>query len=96
MSTQIGGLLTELVVPRAAALLAAGAAQVVAPGRVALVAGQTIEFSGWLDALPLSYWARFTGVDTTRLEVTSSAPVEVIVRVSDALGRRRDLSLIHI
>ena len=92
MSTQIGGLLTELVVPRAAALLAAGAAQVVAPGRVALVAGQSIEFSGWLDALPLSYWARFTGVDTTRLEVTSSAPVEVIVRVSDALGRRRDIT----
>ena len=92
MSTQIGGLLTEFVAPGAVALSAAGAARAIAPGRVGLVAGQTIEFSGWLDALPLGYWGRFTTVDTVRLEVTSSAPVEVTVRVSDALGLCRDLT----
>ncbi|HEY5247398.1 MAG TPA: glycosyltransferase, partial [Dermatophilaceae bacterium] len=63
-----------------------------APGWVVLLAGQTIEFSGWLDALPLGYWARFTTVDTVRLEVTSSAPVAVTVRVSDAQGICRDLA----
>jgi galactofuranosylgalactofuranosylrhamnosyl-N-acetylglucosaminyl-diphospho-decaprenol beta-1,5/1,6-galactofuranosyltransferase len=92
VSIRIGGLLTELVVPGAAALSAAGAARAVAPGRVGLVAGQTIEFSGWLDALPLGYWGRFTTVDTVRLEVTSSAPVDVTVRVSDALGLCRDIT----
>jgi GT2 family glycosyltransferase len=56
------------------------------------VAGQTTEFSGWLDALPLGYWGRFTCVDTVRLEVTSSAPVQVIVRVSDVLGIRRNIT----
>ena len=98
MSTQIGGLLTELVVPGAAALSAAGASgtagapQVGGPGRVCLLAGQTIEFSGWLDALPLGYWSRFTTVNTVRLEVTSSAPVVVTVRASDAHGACRDIT----
>lgn len=92
MSTQIGGLLTELVVPGAAALSAAGQAKVVAPGLVGLTAGQTLEFSGWLDALPLGYWGRFTTVEHVRLEVTASAPVDVTVRVSDAHGICRDIS----
>jgi hypothetical protein len=92
VSTQIGGLLTEIVVPGVAALSAVGAARVVAPGRVSLVAGQKTEFSGWLDALPLGYWRRFTSVDAVRLEVTSSAPVQVVVRVSDALGVCRDIT----
>ncbi len=92
MSIKIGGLLTELVVSGAAALSAADAARAVAPGRVALTAGQSIEFAGWLDALPLGYWGRFTTVETVRLEVTSSAPVDVTVRVSDAQGIRRDIT----
>jgi len=95
VSTQIGGLLTELVASGAAALSAAGAAgtaRAVAPGRVRLGAGQTVEFSGWLDALPLGYWARFTTVDAVRLEVTSSAPLDVTVRVSDAQGICRDIT----
>ena len=92
MNLQIGGLLTELVDPGAAALSAASSAQIVAPGRVSLVAGQTVEFSGWLDALPLGYWGRFTTVDSVRLEVTSSAPVDVTVRVSDALAVCRDVA----
>ena len=92
MSIQIGGLLTELVTPGAAALSAAGAARAVAPGRVGLAAGQRIEFSGWLDALPLGYWSRYTIVDTVRIEVTSSAPVEVTIRVSDAQGICRDIT----
>ena len=92
MSVQIGGLLTQLVVPGAAALSSAGAAQAVSPGRVCLVAGQSIEFSGWLDALPLGYWARFTTVETVRLQVTSSAPLDVTVRVSDGLGICRDVA----
>ena len=69
MSIQIGGLLTEFVAPGAAALSAADAARAVAPGRVALTAGQSIEFAGWLDALPLGYWGRFTTVETVRLEL---------------------------
>ncbi len=89
---QIGGLLTEFVAPGAAALSAAGAARTVAPGRVSLAAGQTVEFSGWLDALPLGYWRRFTTVNTVRLEVTSSAPVDVIVRISDARAVCRDVA----
>jgi GT2 family glycosyltransferase len=88
----IGGLLTELVAPAAATLSAAGEARTVAPGRVALAAGQTIEFSGWLDALPLGYWGRFTTVNTVRLEVTSSAPVHVSVRVSDTQAICRDIA----
>jgi GT2 family glycosyltransferase len=54
--------------------------------------GQSIEFAGWLDALPLGYWGRFTTVDSVRLEVTSSAPVDVTVRVSDAQGICRDIT----
>ena len=92
MSIQIGGLLTELVVPAAAALSAAAVARTVDPGRVALAAGQSVEFCGWLDALPLGYWGRFTTVDTVRLEVTSSAPVGVTVRVSDAQALCRDVA----
>jgi GT2 family glycosyltransferase len=92
VSTQIGGLLTELVAPGAVALSAASEARTVGPGRVSLTAGQTIEFSRWLDALPLGYWGRFTTVSTVRLEVTSSAPVEVTVRVSDAQGICRDIT----
>ena len=92
MSTRIGGLLTEFVIPGAAALSAAGEGRAVAPGHVLLTAGQTIEFSGWLDALPLGYWGRFTTVNTVRLEVTSSAPVDVTVRLSDSLGICRDLT----
>jgi GT2 family glycosyltransferase len=88
----IGGLLTELVAPAAAALSAAGEARRVAPGRVALAAGQSVEFSGWLDALPLGYWGRFTTVNIVRLEVTSSAPVHVTVRVSDAQAICRDVA----
>ena len=60
MSIQIGGLLTELVVPGAAALSAASEAPAVGPGRVCLTAGQTIEFSGWLDALLRSGEERLT------------------------------------
>jgi GT2 family glycosyltransferase len=89
---QIGGLLTDLVAPEAAALCGAGVAQSTSPGRVSLRSGQTIEFSGWLDALPLGYWARFTTVRSVRLEVTSSAPAEVTVRVSDARAVCRDLA----
>ncbi|MEP7194586.1 MAG: glycosyltransferase [Actinomycetota bacterium] len=92
MSTQIGGLLTELVVPGAAALSAASEGRLGAPGHVLLASGQTIEFSGWLDALPLGYWGRFTTVSTVRLEVTSSAPVDVTVRLSDSQGMCRDLT----
>lgn len=91
MSVQIGALLSELVNPSAAALSAAGSARVLAPGRVGLMAGQRIEFCRWLDALPLGYWARYTTVQTVRLEVSSSAPVEVTVRVSDASGVCRDV-----
>ena len=83
----IGGLPTEMVVPGAASLSAASAAQIVARGRASLAAGQSVEFSGWLDALPLGYWGRFTTVNTVRLEVTSSAPVDVTVRISDARAR---------
>jgi len=89
---QIGGLLTELVVPGSAALSAVSRVRTVAPGRVSLGAGQTVEFSGWLDALPLGYWGRFTTVETVRLEVTSSAPVDVTVRVSDAQAVCRDVA----
>jgi galactofuranosylgalactofuranosylrhamnosyl-N-acetylglucosaminyl-diphospho-decaprenol beta-1,5/1,6-galactofuranosyltransferase len=92
VSVQIGGLLTQLVVPEASALSAAGAARAVADGQVCLADGQSIEFCGWLDALPLGYWGRFTTVKTVRLEVTSSAPVQVRVRVSDALGVCRDVT----
>ena len=92
MSLQIGGLLTDFVTPAASALSAAGAVTRAPRGRVALVAGQSVEFSGWLDALPLGYWARFTTVKTVRLEVTSSAPVEVTVRVSDAHAVCRDVA----
>jgi galactofuranosylgalactofuranosylrhamnosyl-N-acetylglucosaminyl-diphospho-decaprenol beta-1,5/1,6-galactofuranosyltransferase len=92
VSVKIGGLLTELVVPEAAALSSAGAARAAAPGRVCLLAGQSIEFSGWLDALPLGYWARFTTVETVRLQVTSSAPLDVTVRVSDGRGICRDIA----
>ncbi|MEP7113245.1 MAG: glycosyltransferase [Ilumatobacteraceae bacterium] len=92
MSIQIGGLLTELVEPGAAALSAAGATRSVAPGRVRMAAGQTIEFSGWLDALPLGYWGRFSTVKTVRFEVTSSAPVDVTIRISDAQAVCRDLA----
>ena len=92
MTIQIGGLLTQLVVPGAAALSAAGAQRAVDPGWVRLSAGQSIEFSGWLDALPLGYWGRFTTVQTVSLEVTSSAPVDVTIRVSDALGICQDLT----
>jgi galactofuranosylgalactofuranosylrhamnosyl-N-acetylglucosaminyl-diphospho-decaprenol beta-1,5/1,6-galactofuranosyltransferase len=93
VSTHIGGLLTELVSPGAAALSAASGAAVAhgGNGRVGLAAGQSIAFSGWLDALPLGYWRRFTSVQTVRLEVTSSAPVDVTVRVSDSRGICRDL-----
>ena len=89
---QIGGLLTDLVAPGASALSAASSARPVGTGRVSLGAGQTVEFSGWLDALPLGYWARFTTVDTVRLEVSSSAPVAVTVRVSDARAVCRDVA----
>ena len=92
VSIQIGGLLTEFVAPGAGALSAAGAARSVAPGRVSMAAGQTIEFSGWLDALPLGYWGRYSTVKTVRLEVTSSAPVDVTVRISDAQAVCRDFA----
>ena len=92
MSTVIGGLLTQLVAPGAAALSAASAVPTIAPGRIGLAAGQTVEFSGWLDALPLGYWSRFTTVETVRIEVTSSAPVDVTVRVSDARTVCRDVA----
>jgi galactofuranosylgalactofuranosylrhamnosyl-N-acetylglucosaminyl-diphospho-decaprenol beta-1,5/1,6-galactofuranosyltransferase len=92
VSLVIGGLLTELVAPDAEALSVAVVARTVAPGRVSLAAGQTVEFSGWLDALPLGYWARFTTVRTVRLEVTSSAPVDITVRVSDARAVCRDIT----
>gem|GEM_PF-833833 len=92
MSMQIGALLTELVVPGAAALSAAGGERTAAPGRVCLSPGQQVEFSGWLDALPLGYWGRFTTVAAVRLEVTSSAPVQVTVRVSDAQTVCRDVA----
>ena len=92
MSTQIGCLLTEFVAPGSAALSATSQAEVVAPGCVSLRAGQTISFSGWLDALPLGYWGHFTTVETARLEVTSSAPVDVTVRVSDAQAICRDVA----
>ena len=92
MSIQIGGLLTELLAPGAAALPAPGAVRSVAPGRVSIAAGQTVEFSGWLDALPLGYWGRFSTVKTVRFEVTSSAPVEVTIRISDAQAGCRDLA----
>jgi galactofuranosylgalactofuranosylrhamnosyl-N-acetylglucosaminyl-diphospho-decaprenol beta-1,5/1,6-galactofuranosyltransferase len=91
VSVQIGGLPQELVNAGAAALSAVGSAQAVSRGRVRLAAGQRIEFSGWLDALPLGYWARYTIVDKVRLEVSSSAPLEVTVRVSDAQGVSRDI-----
>jgi galactofuranosylgalactofuranosylrhamnosyl-N-acetylglucosaminyl-diphospho-decaprenol beta-1,5/1,6-galactofuranosyltransferase len=91
VSIQIGGLLTELVAPGAAALSAAGSARSVAPGRVSIAAGQTVEFSGWLDALPLGYWGRFSTVKTVRFEVTSSAPVDVTIRISDAQALCRDV-----
>jgi GT2 family glycosyltransferase len=90
VSIQIGGLLTELVAPGAAALLAAGAARSAAPDRLTMAAGQTIEFCGWLDALPLGYWGRFSTVKTVRFEVTSSAPVDVTIRISDAQAVCRD------
>jgi len=92
VSVVIGGLLTELVAPGAAALSAASMVRTVAPDRVGLAAGQTVEFSGWLDALPLGYWGRFTSVETVRLEVTSSAPVDVTVRVSDRQAVCRDVA----
>ncbi len=92
MSTQIGCLLTEFVVPGAAALSATGLARTTVPGRVSLAAGQTVEFSGWLDAVPLGYRGRFTTVKTVRLEVTSSAPVGVTVRASDAEAVCRDVA----
>ncbi len=93
MSLPIGGLVTELVAPGAAALsAAAGVVRSGAPGRVSLTAGQCVEFSGWLDALPLGYWERFSTVKKVRFEVDSSAPVHVIIRVSDALGRCRDVA----
>jgi GT2 family glycosyltransferase len=84
--------MTELVAPGAGDLSAASGSTVASPGRVCLTAGQTVAFSGWLDALPLGYWARFTTVETVRLEVTSSAPVDVTVRVSDSRGICRDLT----
>lgn len=90
MSILIGGLMTELVVPGAAALSSAQVARSVAPGRVIMAAGQTVEFSGWLDALPLGYWARFSTVKTVRFEVTSSATVDVTIRISDAQAGCRD------
>ncbi|MEP7018305.1 MAG: glycosyltransferase [Actinomycetota bacterium] len=92
MSIQIGGLLTELVEPGAATLSAAGATRSVDPGRVRMAAGQTIEFSGWLDALPLGYWGRFSTVKTVRFEVTSSAPVDVTIRISNAQAVCRDFA----
>jgi GT2 family glycosyltransferase len=42
--------------------------------------------------LPLGYWGRFTTVNAVRLEVTSSAPVDVTVRLSDSHGIRRDFT----
>src|SRR5471030_2560634 len=92
VSIQIGGLLTELVAPGAAALSAAGAVRSVAPGRVSIAAGQSVEFSGWLDALPLGYWGRFSTVKTVRFEVTSSAPVDVTIRISDVQAVCRDFA----
>jgi len=89
---QIGGLLTEFVAPGAAALSSGFSARTSSPGLAGLAAGQTVEFSGWLDALPLGYWGRFTTVEAVRLEVTSSAPVDVTVRVSDAKSVCRDLA----
>jgi GT2 family glycosyltransferase len=78
----IGRLLTEPVAPGAASVVG----RMVALGRVSLAARQSLDFSGWLDALPLGYWARFTTVKAVRLEVTSSAPVDVTVRISNARG----------
>jgi len=92
VSIVIGGLLTQFVAPGAAALSSASALPAVAPGRIGLAVGQTVEFCGWLDALPLGYWSRFTTVETVRLEVTSSAPVHVTVRVSDAGSACRDVA----
>jgi GT2 family glycosyltransferase len=89
---QIGGLLTELVAPGSTALSSAELTRSLAPGRVGLTAGQSVEFAGWLDALPLACWARFSRVRTVRLEVTSSAPVHVILRISNAQGRSRDVA----
>ena len=89
---QIGGLLTEFVAPGAAALSSGFSARTSSPGLAGLAAGQTVEFSGWLDALPLGYWGRFTTVEAVRLEVTSSSPVDVTVRVSDAQSVCRDIA----
>jgi GT2 family glycosyltransferase len=55
-----------------------------APGRVSIAAGRSVDFFGLPDALPLGYWARFTTVSAVRLVVTSSMPVDVTVRISDA------------
>ncbi len=57
-----------------------------------MAAGQTIDFSGWLDALPLGYWGRFSTVKTVRFEVTSSAPVDVTIRISNAQAVCRDFA----
>jgi len=45
-----------------------------------------------LDALPLGYWGRFCTVKTVRFELTSSAPVDVTIRISDAQAVCRDLA----
>jgi len=81
VSLVIGGLLTGLVSPGSAEPSADVVRSITEPGRVRLAAGQSVELSGWLEALPIGHWAHFTTVGTVRLEVTSSEPVHVTVRV---------------
>ena len=79
---RIGGLVRQPVVAQARSLT----------GGPHVSAGALVAFDRWLAALPLSYWAQFTGVQTVRLELSSTAPVDVAVVASDAAGGVRTLT----
>ncbi|QGN56653.1 glycosyltransferase [Nostocoides sp. HKS02] len=82
VSVRIGGLVREPVVAQARSLT----------GSPHVSAGARVAFDRWLAALPLGYWARFTTLETVRLQLSSTAPVDVTVVASDAAGRVRTVA----
>ena len=72
MSVVIGGLV------RAPVLAAAGPLC----GGTTVRPGESVAFDRWFAALPLGYWARFTGVGEVLLELTVEVPDGIEVRVS--------------
>jgi GT2 family glycosyltransferase len=82
VSARIGGLIHHPVVPQARSLT----------GDPHVAAHTHVAYDRWLSALPLGYWARFTDLDSVRLQLSSTAAVHVTVQASDESGGVRTVA----